>query len=280
VRALPTLDGRDGDAILAAVRAGNIRALLVGGVDPDDLPDPAGALAALDAVGFLVSLEQRPSAVTERADVVLPVAAAAEKGGTFLDWEGRPRTFQAALSPEAEQTVAGAMSDLRVLHGLADAMDAHLALPDVPSARRELAALGGWAGTPAPKPYVSARPLPAPAAGQAVLATHHLLLDDGRLQDGEKHLAGTARVPVVRLSKATAAEIGAAEGEAVAVSTDAGTITLPLAIDTLPDRVVWLPTNSPGSHVRATLCADTGAMVAIGRVVTGTVSVNAGEVED
>jgi NADH-quinone oxidoreductase subunit G len=266
VRALPTLDGRDGDAILEAVRAGSIRALLVGGVDPDDLPDPAGALAALDAAGFLVSLEQRPSAVTERADVVLPVAAVAEKAGTFVDWEGRPRSFEAALSPDTVQTVAGGMSDLRVLHALADAMDAHLALPDAAAARRELAGLGGWDGIPAPRPYASARPLPAPAAGQAVLATHHLLLDDGRLQDGEKFLAGTARQPVVRLSKATAAEIGAAEGDAVAVSTDAGTITLPLAVDTLPDRVVWLPTNSPGSHVRAALSADTGAVVAIARV--------------
>jgi NADH-quinone oxidoreductase subunit G len=266
VRALPTLDGRDGNGILAEVRAGNIKALVVGGVDPNDLPDPAAALAALDAVGFLVSLEQRRSAVTERADVVLPVATVAEKSGSFLDWEGRPRAFETALSANAVQTVvAGGMSDLRALNGLADAMDVHLGLPDVAAARRELARLGRWDGIRAPRPYASARPLPAPAAGQAVLATHHLLLDDGRLQDREKHLAGTARTPVVRLSKATAAEIGAADGDAVAISTDAGTITLPLAIDTLPDRVVWLPTNSPGSHVRATLGADTGAVVAIAR---------------
>ena len=55
----------------------------MGAVDVDDLPDPAAALAALEAAGFIVSLEQRPSAVTERADVVLPVAAVAEKAGTF-----------------------------------------------------------------------------------------------------------------------------------------------------------------------------------------------------
>ena len=29
--------------------------------------------------------------MTERADVVLPVAALQEKQGTFLDWEGRAR---------------------------------------------------------------------------------------------------------------------------------------------------------------------------------------------
>ena len=42
------------------------------GVDPADLADPALAERALDEVGFLVSLEVRHSAVTERADVVLP----------------------------------------------------------------------------------------------------------------------------------------------------------------------------------------------------------------
>ena len=52
-------------------------------------PTPAAAEAALAAVGFVVSLELRQSAVTEFADVVLPVAAAAEKAGRFVTWEGR-----------------------------------------------------------------------------------------------------------------------------------------------------------------------------------------------
>jgi len=266
VRALPTLEGRDGDAILTAARAGEISALLVGGVDPADLPDPIGALDALKAAGFLVSLELRRSAVTELADVVFPVAAVAEKDGTFLDWEGRARGFSAALNPEITQTQGGQVSDLRVLDRLADAMDVHLGLPSVADARRELGALGAWDGPRALPPRAEMLQLPAPAAGQAVLATWHQLLDDGRLQDGEKHLAATARRPVARLSAATAQEIGVAEGEVVGVSTDAGTVLLPLEIAELPDRVVWLPTNSPGSHVRATLSADTGAIVALSAV--------------
>ena len=92
---------------------------MVGGVDPTDLPDPHAALAALDAAGFVVSLEIRHSAVTERADVVLPVAAAEEKGGTFLDWEGRPRPFAPVLN-------SSAMSDYRVLDLLAGQSDVQL----------------------------------------------------------------------------------------------------------------------------------------------------------
>jgi NADH-quinone oxidoreductase subunit G len=274
VRALPTLDGRDGEGILSAAQAGQIKALVIGGVDPDDLPDPAAARAAIAALGqsdsgFVVSLELRYSAVTELADVVLPVAPTASKAGTFVDWEGRARSFEAALSPETQQTVRGGMSDLRVLDALADAMDYHLGLPDPAAARRELAALGGWDGVRAARPYAQPRPVPAPAAGQAVLATHRQLLDDGRLQDGEKFLAGTARRPVVRLSAATAAEIGATAGAPVTVATDAGEITLPLFVEPMPDRVAWLPAFSPGSHVHATLRADAGAVVTISAAPAG-----------
>ena len=93
-------------------------------MDPGDLADPAAALEALEATRFLVSMELRVSAVTDRADVVLPVAAAAEKSGTFVNWEGRPGTFGAALAVPEVRT------DLQVLGALADEMDVHLGLPD------------------------------------------------------------------------------------------------------------------------------------------------------
>ncbi|MEZ0367277.1 NADH-quinone oxidoreductase subunit G [Mycobacterium sp. pUA109] len=258
VDALPTTPGRDGAAMLAAATDGTLGALLVGGVDPDDLPDPEAAVAALDAVGFLVSLELRHSAVTERADVVLPVAAAAEKAGTFIDWEGRPRSFDPALRD------TGALPDLRVLDVLADEMGVALNLPTVAAARDELIALGGWDGPRAADPTVDAEPAPQPGAGEAVLASWRMLLDAGRLQDGEPHLAGTARTPVVRLSAGTAAEIGAADGDPVTVSTSRGAISLPLSITALPDRVVWLPMNSPGSAVHRQLGVTSGAVVQIG----------------
>ncbi|MGH3750188.1 MAG: hypothetical protein ACRDT8_22635, partial [Micromonosporaceae bacterium] len=49
----------------------------------------------------------------------------------------------------------------------------------------------------------------------------------------------------------------------VTVSTERGSITLPVAITAMPDGVVWLPTNSPGSTVRRALGADAGAVVEI-----------------
>lgn len=45
--------------------------------------------------------------------------------------------------------------------------------------------------------------------------------------------------------------------------TDRGAITLPLLITDMPDRVVWLPMNSPGSAVLAQLGAASGAVVTV-----------------
>jgi NADH-quinone oxidoreductase subunit G len=45
------------------------------------------------------------------------------------------------------------------------------------------------------------------------------------------------------------------------VSTDRGSVTLPLVVTDLPDRVVWVPTNSVGSAVRRDLGAGWGSVV-------------------
>jgi NADH-quinone oxidoreductase subunit G len=42
-----------------------------------------------------------------------------------------------------------------------------------------------------------------------------------------------------------------------------GAITLPARLAPMPDGVVWLPGNSPGSTVRPTLGAGAGAVVEI-----------------
>jgi NADH-quinone oxidoreductase subunit G len=257
---LPTADGRDTTAILAAARDGELGALLIGGVELADLPDPDAALAAVEAAPFVVSLELRESAVTNLADVVFPVAPVVEKAGSFVNWEGRIRPFAPSLQTNA-------VPDLRVLQFLADEIGVDLALPNAAAAGDELARLGQWGGTRPSPPVISPERPSAPGSGQAVLASWRMLLDAGRLQDGEPYLAGTAHPPVVRLSAATAGEIGATEGDLVTVSTDRGEITLPLVITEMPDRVAWVPLNSAGSAVHAQLTVTAGAVVSIGRAV-------------
>ena len=287
--ALPGDPGRDTTAMLAAAADGELGGLVVAGVDPADLPDPQAALHAIEMAPFVVSLELRASAVTDRADVVFPVAAVAEKAGTFVNWEGRGGSFGHALRVPEVRT------DLYVLGAIADQMDVHLGLPDAAAARAELAALGTWRG-PRPEPPVATGAWPGgPPAhhikGSGVLdvrlATWRQLLDSGRMQDGEPSLAGTARPVVARMSAATAAEAGMADGDKVTVATDRGSVTVPVEVVPMADHVVWLPAaglaragaaaESPpypgdqepavqaGTTIRAQLGAGHGAMVTLRR---------------
>jgi NADH-quinone oxidoreductase subunit G len=188
--------------------------------------------------------------------VVFPVAPVVEKAGSFLDWEGRLRTFEAVLR-------TAAMTDGRVLDALAAQLDVQLGTGDVLSVRRELGALPRTRTDRPAAPSVEPAAVREPGAGEAVLATWHQLIDLGSLTDGDEHLAGTARPPVVRLGKGTAEALGVADGDPVTVGTDRGALTLPAAITEMPDGVVWLPTNSPGSTVRRSLGATSGALVRI-----------------
>ncbi|MFE3640063.1 NADH-quinone oxidoreductase subunit G [Streptomyces sp. NPDC059169] len=276
VRELPHRYGRDTGQIVEAAAGGELAALVVAGVEVADLPHPARAREALDSVGFLVSLELRPTEVTARADVVFPVAAVPEKPGTFLNWEGRARFFEAALKPD-QMTRTLPPSDARVLHMLADALDVHLALPDLRSVRREMDRLGGWNGTRASAPEESARPLPRPGNGEAVLAGHRLLLDQGLLQEGDEALAGTRHAAVARVSSATAVEAGVKDGGLLAVTGPAGRVELPLQVTEMPDRVVWLPLNSTGGGVLSDTGAVPGHLVRIGPAAVGGPTTDAGD---
>ena len=256
---LPDTVGRDTEAILAAARAGELQALLIGGVELADLPDPAAALAAVESAPFVVSLELRESDVTRRADVVFPVAPAVEKAGSFVNWEGRQRRFEPALHTTA-------IPDSRVLNFLADEAGVDLGVPTAEAADADRARLGLWSGQRVAAPQMSPEPA-HPRPGEVVLAGWRMLLDAGRLQDGEPHLAGTARPAVARLSAATAGDVGVAAGESVTVSTERGAVTLPVEITDMVDGVVWLPLNSAGGAVHATLGVTVGQPVAIARGV-------------
>ena len=263
----PETPGRDTAAILDALGNGTLEAAVTGAVDLDDLPDPAAAARALERA-FVVSLELRPGAVSGFADVVFPVAAVAEKAGTFVDWEGRPRQFGAALGPSDRRTLP--LTDHRVLHALAAELGVDLNCDSGEAIHREFAAIGPWDGprTEFDPAAVPPAPPPVPAgAGDAgtplVLASWRMLLDAGRMQDGEPYLAGTARAPVVRLCQAAADGLGAADGDPVTVASPRGELTLPLAITPMPASVVWVPMNTPGAGLHRLLAARPGDVVTV-----------------
>lgn len=253
VDALPTVSGRDTAGIIEAARSGWVGAVVIGGVDLDDLglPEVRSALSK----AFVVSLELRESSVTAVADVILPVAAQAEKAGTYLNWEGRERPFEAALA-------SNAMSDHRVLDMLAAELGVFLETRTQEQIRAQLDALGTWTG--ARTVVVPAHSLPSSDRGDVILATWPTLLDQGRMQDGEPFLAGTAPKTVARVGPALADRLDVQDGDVVTVAGPGGSVSVPVVVtDDMVDAVVWLPTNSLGCAVRSTLGADAGSRVTV-----------------
>jgi len=253
---LPSLEGRDADEILIGAADGELRALVVAGVDPNDFVDPQAVLEGLEAVSFLVSLETRASLVTERADVVFPVSLMHQRAGNFVNWEGRRRHFDVVIEPPND------MSDLRVLAALADALGSDLGFRTPAEARAELDELGMWEGERSEAPDYAAGEPAEPSGNSAVLASWRMALDQSRALDGEPYLQATARAPEARLSPSTAAAAGIST--VAKISNDRGAITLPAVIDAeMVDGVVWLPSRAPGLGVPQHLAATAGDLVTL-----------------
>ena len=174
---------------------------------------------------FVVSLELRASAVTDRADVVFPVAAVAEKAGTFVNWEGRGGSFEAALRVPEVRT------DLYVLGAIADQMDVHLGLPDAAAAARRAGRArhlargacrappgGRWAWTSSATGG-RGRPLRAARCGWPPGTS---CWTAAGCRTASRPWPGRPGPVVARMSAATAAEAGVADGDKVTVATDRG----------------------------------------------------------
>lgn len=265
---LPEAEGRDGDAIVAALVAGELGGLVIAGVDPRDTTDPAATRAAIAAAGFVVALDLRATEVTQAADVVLPVAPVTDKAGTFVSWDGRPRSFAQALANPAS------LPDLRSLSGIAAEMGAPLGFRTVEEVRAEMESLGPWDGShevagfarevadsainPATSDDKTATSRANPATSW-VLATWKQSVDNGVMQDGDKYLKATARPPVALVTRETFDQHGAT----LTLTGDRGSVTLPAEVaDDLVDGVVWVPANSFGNGVLADL-ASPGSTVTI-----------------
>jgi NADH-quinone oxidoreductase subunit G len=248
--------------MLISAADAELAALVVAGIDPGDFGDPEAVLEGLESVGFVISLEARASLVTERANVVFPVSLIHERAGTFVNWEGRHRSFDVVISQP------NGMSDLRVLAALADGLDSDLGFRTAAQARAELLELGAWDGERSEAPdypaLLAAEIEPAADEGpiEVVLATWRMALDHSRALDGEPNLQATAPEPVARVSRATAAAAGLAGYAEIA--NDRGSLRLPVVIeDDMADGVVWVPGRARGFEVPWHLAAGAGDVVRI-----------------
>ena len=88
------------EAVRSGLRAGAFEALVLAGPFPD-----LGPLRP----PFLLCLDTHGGPNIESADVVLPAASFAETGGTWVDTEGRVRTYPPAVGPRGQARPDGAL---------------------------------------------------------------------------------------------------------------------------------------------------------------------------
>jgi len=252
IDSLPSEVGMSSNEIINS----DLQAVLIGGVDPMDISADAKIKLAKK---FVVSLEIRQSDITDIASVVLPVAAVVEKSGSFMDWQGSARNFEAAVEQSLNR------SDVRILSMLADEIGKPINLATVKSARNEFESIGNWDGSKnSMKPVATASVINA-SGDEAVLNSWRNLLDKGSMQDGEDNLAGTARKSVVVISSARAKALGVSENDLVRVSNDYGAVTLPCSINDIEDSSVWLPRNSQSSQLIRNLGTVSNSIVKVAK---------------
>ena len=254
---IPSKPGRNHAEIIQAAINGELKALVIAGLDVLDAPDPQALGQAINSVDFVITLGIQENSLTRYANVSLPVAPVTEKSGTFINWEGRPRPFGRAI------TSTNALTDARVLAMIAESLGLDFGLQTIEELRQELSSFGSWNGNKLGKPTVATKDAAKTSVGNAILSTWNLLLDDGALQKGEEHLAGTQRPVVAHLSEKTAADNKLENGEKVIISNSRGSITIKLEIIEMVNDVVWIPSNNHDSKVKSKLGAKEGDVVSI-----------------
>ncbi len=244
---LPSRPGRDTTGILAAAACGRRPARRRGGHRRPALPGRGSGGAA-----SLPVRRQPRGPQLQRHRARRRRAARGPAGGEdgLVHGLGRPA---AALRLRAPHGCASATT--RSSTSLPEAMGAQIGAAKALQPARRARADRRLGRQPAPRAGRRPGPRrPRPRAGQAVLATWHLLLDAGRGQDGEAYLS---RYRPPRPRPALAGDRGSArhrrDGGHVQVSTGAvaaWSLVLPVRVDaTVVDGVVWLPTRSRRSEV-------------------------------
>ncbi|HLG93968.1 MAG TPA: molybdopterin-dependent oxidoreductase, partial [candidate division Zixibacteria bacterium] len=116
---IPDKPGRDIFGMLSAARERKLSALVVMGQDIlFSFPDYHFAREALEAVGFIVAIDQFMTQTAKAAHVVFPAAAFVEKEGTYTNWERRVQRFGRAYRPPGE-----ARPEWQIIADLADRME-------------------------------------------------------------------------------------------------------------------------------------------------------------
>ena len=248
----PTSGADDTRAILSAAADGQIEVLVLLGADPlADVPDAELARRGLEGASRVIALDgHRSRSAVEFADVILPAAVMAEKSGTATNLEGRVSTVTQKV------TVHGtSRPDWMVAVELASMLGHDLGVGSVDEITTRLAASGAevgsiWAGV-----IAEPSPVDAPAVGvdgyAMRLIVSRVMYDSAVSTDRSPTLAPLAGGPGVSVHPLDMERLGVSSADTVRLSTDQGSITLPVCPDDRLERgTMWAPFGQSGDDPR------------------------------
>ncbi len=122
--------GKSTEEIRAALESGELKGLILFGVDPlRDFPDTAAWESALTAAEFVVCFSMHENATTAKANVVLPLETHAEKDGTVTHPDGRLQRVRPSAGRPGE-----ILSNIQVLATLSESLGHDTGIDSQPSA--------------------------------------------------------------------------------------------------------------------------------------------------
>ncbi len=224
------------------------RAWILFGVEPElDCAVPGAALSAVRQADFVVSLTSWASPVArDYSSVMLPIAAAGETAGTWINLEGRWQTVRGAVTPPGEARPGWKV--LRVLGNLFDLqefdyMSADQVLDELYETCREI--------EPDNRMESSARV----AVGDDVAGLFRggdvpiYAVDAMVRRSGPLQATPLAAVADARVNARTLDNSGCVAGTEVIVRQNGVQVVLPLVLDdTVPDDCVWIPAGVAGTE--------------------------------
>ncbi len=263
---VPTGPGRSLMEILEEARAGQVKALFVVGENPvASLPPAARADEALQKLDFLVCQELFLTETAQAAHVVLPAAASVEKNGTFTNTEGFVQPVRQAVEP-----LGDGRPDWEILSALSVLLGAPIEYGDAKEISKEIAALVPGYGLIGPTPAAARvstealdrylregykegladrlhlspaeRRSPARTAGAVTLVMGQSLFHSGKYSTKAKGLLQIQASGSLAINPADAARLGVADGAAVRISNERGTLQTTVKIlERIPEGLAKFP---------------------------------------
>ncbi|MCI0329812.1 MAG: NADH-quinone oxidoreductase subunit NuoG [candidate division Zixibacteria bacterium] len=262
---LPDKPGRDVFGMLSAARERKLSALVVMGQDIlFSFPDYHFAREALEAVGFIVVIDQFMTQTAKLAQVVIPSSAFVEKEGTYTNWERRVQRFGRAYRPLGE-----ARPGWQIIADLADRMGRPFSLHSPQGVFDELAHmipsysgisyadLAGegkvWEGNgnkPAVYEIFSPKEIVPEKNFPILLATGNSLQHSGILHFPTENQQRMEPEPYLEVNADELLKMKKYKGDRVKVTSALGEMEVRVRpSELMPPGVVFLPENFPSAQV-------------------------------